>query len=373
MENNQENQNIPENNNAENEIPETGAPETPAADVSFSHDEPIQTVKKKPTDPRKNNLPVILLICVLVIAIAAGVIIYLVKHKQPGENPANGEISTGDNIVDPESHAQIDDTYVIPEGLTDEQGNAISKEEILSMQQQIQEATTLFSADVGVTSPHVIEEPTTQTGSSSSSGSTTAQNTELVNKIEPQIKAFLNQSCYMQGAFYSADGEGGPITMAMDGDNFETMTSFENIELSVLKLDGKMYFKRPALKQYAELNDSMMDLIGISPDDFNFSFGGGARYDDIKKNLVGTYDVKIDGKDGVCFLYKTGESHIYKFYAVDDSLTQIDFCKSDGTVDSQLVLSYFSETIPGDQLTLKGFTEASFINMFADVFLTEKG
>lgn len=372
MKNNQENQNIPENNNAENEMPETEAPETdvsetPETDISFSHDEPMQTVKKKPTDPKKNKLPVIIVICVIVLAILAGVVTYLVKHKQPGENPVNGEISTGDDIVDPESHAQIDVNNIIPEDLTNEQGSTISKEEILSMQQQLQEATTLLNADVGVTSPHVIEEPTTQQGASSS-GSMAAQNTDLVSKIEPQIKAFMNQSCYMQGAFYSAGSEGGPITMAMDGDNFETMMSFEGIEISVLKLDDKMYFKRPALKQYTELNDSMMNLVGVSPDEFNFSFGSGASYDDIKKNLVGTYDVKIDGKDGVCFLYKTGESRIYKFYAVDDSLTQIDFCKSDGTVDSQLVLSYFSETIPGDQLTLKGFTEANFINMFADMF-----
>lgn len=378
MENNRENQNIPENNNAENEVPETAVPSddnpetvasgTPAADVSFSSGTPIQTVRKQPDDPKKSKLPVILLVCVLIIAIAAGVIIYLVKNKQPDDTPANNEVSTGDNTVYPDSEALMDYfNEAMSETLTNAQGNVISKEEyIQSVQQQIQEATTTLSADIGVTSPYVIEEPTTtQSGSSSSSGSTTAQNTALTEKAEAQIRAFFDRSCYIQGALYSMN-EGDPMAMSFDGDNFEVLTNLDGTEVSIVKLDGKMYIKRPALKQYIELTDAVMNLMGISPDDFNFSFSD-VGYDDIKKNLVATYDVKIDGKDGVCLQYKNSDNRIFKFYAAEDSLRQIDICDEDGNVDSQITISYFSETIPGDQLTLKGFTESSIAAMFADL------
>lgn len=378
MENNRENQNIPENNNAKNEVPETAVPAddnpetvasgTPAADVSFSSGTPIQTVRKQPDDPKKSKLPVILLVCALIIAIAAGVIIYLVKNKQPDDTPAGNEVSTGDNAVYPDSEALMDYfNEAMSETLTNAQGNVISKEEyIQSVQQQIQEATTTLSADIGVTSPYVIEEPTTtQNGSSSSSGSTTAQNTALTEKAEAQIRAFFDRSCYIQGALYSMN-EGDPMAMSFDGDNFEVLTNLDGTEVSIVKLDGKMYIKRPALKQYIELTDAVMNLMGISPDDFNFSFSD-VGYDDIKKNLVATYDVKIDGKDGVCLQYKNSDNRIFKFYAAEDSLRQIDICDEDGNVDSQITISYFSETIPGDQLTLKGFTESSIAAMFADL------
>lgn len=372
MENNHDNMNLPGNNvPAEempgNPVPGTGSPE-PSADVSFSAGEPMQTVKKQPDDPKKSKLPVIILVCVLIVAIAAGVIIYFVKNKQPDENPANGEVSTGDNTIYPDSQALMDYfNEAMSESLTDEQGNVIAKEDyIQSVQQQIQEATTTLSADIGVTSPFVIEEPTTQnSASSSSSGSTTAQNTVLSKKAEAQIRAFFDRSCYIQGALYSMN-EGDPMAMSFDGDNFEVLTNLDGTEVSIVKLDGKMYIKRPALKQYIELTDAVMNLMGISPDDFNFNFSD-VGYDDIKKNLVATYDVKIDGQDGVCFQYKNSDSRIFKFYAAGDSLKQIDICNEDGTVDSQISISYFSETIPGDQLTLKGFTESSIAAMFADL------
>lgn len=357
-----------ENNNDPMNIPENKIPAAPSDNVSFNAGEPMETVKKQPNDPKKSKLPLIILICVLIVAIAVGVIIYAVKSKSPGNTPANGEISTADDAIYPDAQGLIDYfNEAMSESLTNEQGNVISKEEyVQSVQQQVQEATTTLSADIGVTSPFVIEEPTTQKDSAASTGNTTtAQNTDLTKQAEAQIKAFFDRSCFIRGALYSMN-EGDPMSMAFDGDNFEVLTNLDGTEVSIVKLDGKMYIKRPALKQYIELTDGVMELMGITPEDFNFSFGD-VGYDDIQKNLMATYDVKIDGKDGVCFQYKNGNDQIFRFYAADGSLKQIDICDSEGNVDSQIAISYFSETIPGDQLTLKGFTESSIAAMFADL------
>ena len=40
---------------------------------------------------------------------------------------------------------------------------------------------------------------------------------------------------------------------------------------------------------------------------------------------------------------------------------------ADGTISSQFAISYFSESIPGDQLTLKGYEKTSIGTLFADL------
>lgn len=376
-----ENNNIPENNNPEtnentvpenteaneNTVPENSASpenEENGANVDFSAKKELDTVKINPESKKNKKLPIIIIVCVLVIAIVAGVIVYAVKK--------GGGKPNGDNIVDEPSSAETLQSFdeqqlmsyfdkQMSEGLTNEEGVSISKEEyIADIQQKVQEATTVLSTDVGNSSHYVITENTT----APITNGTTASDKDQVDKAQAQIKAFFNRSCYMRGALY-ADGVGDPMSMAFDGDNFEVLTNLDGTEVSILRLDGTLYLKRPALKQYVELTDSVMDVIGISADDFNFSFGT-KNYDDMKSKLIGTYDIAVDGANGVCHRYES-EEQIFNFYSVDGELKQIDICDSDGVIDSQLTIDYFSESIPGDQLTLKGFESTGIMVLFADL------
>lgn len=348
-----ENYNNPTENNETNEN----------NSVHFEADANIPVVVKA-KENNKSKLPVIIIACVLALAVIVGCVIYFAKS---GGN--NDKENIGGNIVEGDSSHNHDSDFmdyineIMSEEMTDESGSVISREEYVSkIQQQVQEATTTLSSDVGVTSPHVIENNAAEDNVVKEG--TQAEDTHQLELAEAQIKAFFDRSCYLQGALY-ADNEGDPISIAFDDDNVEIFTNLDGTEISILKLGGKTYIKRPATKQYIEFTDALMNMMGISAEDFSFEFNA-AKYEDMKAKLVSTYDITVDGKNGVCHEFKN-DSRYFRFYSVDGELKQLDICNEDGSIDSQLSISYFSEAIPSDQLTLKGYTESTIGAIFADL------
>ena len=178
-----------------------------------------------------------------------------------------------------------------------------------------------------------------------------------------QIKAFYDRKCYFEGKMFQ-NGEGSPMSIAFDGDNYEVYTQLDGIEISIMKKDGKYYMKRPAAKQYVELNDSLMSMVGLSMDDINVNFGS-KNFNSLTPDSV--YDVTINGQQGVCYHYKT-ESGYAEFYAVDGQLKEIDIRDSNLTTQTQLQIDVFSTTIPSDQLNVNGYTQAkSLFSMLSDM------
>lgn len=352
-----ENKNLPEN-----------TPEN-KNDVSFSTNEKITPVKLAEENKTK-KLPLIITACVLVVAVIVGAVIYFTttnknKNDVDNKNDTNhSENATHNDIWDEQQFLSYFNSQIPDEELTDEEGASVSRQEYIKIvQQKVQEATTIISSNVGTQSPAVIVENTT----AEIKQGVTASNTEQTDKALSQIKAFFDRSCYFSGALYS-DGEGNAMTISFDGDNMEALTNIDGTEVSLLKLDGQIYLKRPAMKQYIEFTDAVTKMMGFSADELQFDFGA-TSYDEMQSKLIATYDVTIDGKDGVCYRY-AGTDSMYNFYSVDGELKQITTTDKNGVVDSEIYISKFSESIPGDQLTLKGFTQTSLVTMFADLMDT---
>lgn len=342
------NNNIPENQN----------------DVNFETFDNFTVVEAK-DEKKSNKLPIIIIICVLAVALLAGIALFIVKSidKDPGNSPV-AESSTEEYSQEPDKIDEFLD-QIMQEKITNENGSEISREEYATLlQQQLVEATTILGQNVGSTSPHKIEEkPTaanTTTGNSQNEPTTSKKQNE---KVDAQIKAFFNRTFYIQGAFYSGN-TGDPLYMSMDGDSFEVLTNLDGTELSFLKIGDTMYLKRPAVRQYAELTQSFFDALGMDPGMMQFDFGN-TKYDDVK-NKFSVYDISINGKPGVCYYYKNDEQ-AFKFYATNDELKQIEIYNADGTIASQFAIDYFSESIPGDQLTLKGYEKTGMGTLFADL------
>lgn len=339
-----------ENNNFDN------TPEN-QQQADFSAKDIITVVDVK-TENKNNKLPIILIICVLAIALISGIILFVLKSNEPEKTPETS-VTEGSSIQ--ESNDAFDEFYnnVLQEVITDANGNEISREEYLTqIQQQLQEATTVLSQYVGSSSPNEIVENTTN-----SQTETTTANTQHTAKAEAQIKAFFDRSFYLQGALYT-NGTGDPLFMSMDGDNFEVLTNLDGTELSFLKIDDIMYIKRTATKQYVELNESFFDMLGVDPGMMNFDFGN-VSYENIKENIK-TTNVTINGNPGLCYSYKN-DTQSFKFFAENGELRQIEIFDADGTLASEFAISYFSESIPGDQLTLKGYEKTGMGTMFADL------
>lgn len=347
MENN--NNNSPENQN----------------DVNFETYDEFSVVEPK-SEKKDNKLPIIIIICVLVVALLAGIALYIAKsidNKAP-ENPPVVEGSTEEHSEEPD---KLEDfvNQAMQEKITNENGSEISREEYLTLlQQQLVEATTILQQNVGSTSPHKIEEKTTVTGTTSAnSQQETTTNKQQNKKVDAQIKAFFNRSFYIQGAFYSGN-TGDPLYMSLDGDNYEMLTNLDGTEISFLKLGDSMYLKRPAVHQYTELTKTFFDALGMDPEMMKFNFGD-TKYDDIKDKFQ-VNDIVINGNPGLCYYYKNTEQ-AFKFYAENDELRQIEIYDADGSIVSQFAIDYFSESIPGDQLTLKGYEKTGMGTLFADL------
>lgn len=346
-------------------------PENEQSGVRFDVENTVEVVSVDNAAKKSSKLPVIIVAAVLVVAVIVAAVVFFVGSGDESQDDVNlvGEEAS----TDEENTTDVLFWYIDAEeqeGFTDEEGVSITKEEYVSkIQTVVNEATTTLSEDVGSYNPNTIVENTTVavtqgTQGTQSTQGTQAVDTENVDKAEAEIKAFFNRSCYMKGAMYGS-GEGNSLVMSMDGDNFEILTNLDGTEVSVLCLDGVLYIKRPATMQYLELTEAVMSLIGMDFSDMNFDFGD-ADYNSMKEKFVGTYEVDINGESGICHEYKS-EDQIYRFYSVDGSLKEIDICDSNGVSDTQLVIDYFSQSIPGDQLTLKGYTASSVTTIFADL------
>lgn len=327
--------------------------------VDFSAGDIITVVAQN--DKKKNNLPVIIAACVLAVVVILAVVLFFVKSADKKE-PDNTEIQSQEDSGN-HYHNPYEDLFneALTEVITDAQGNVIDREEYIEdIKQQVQEATTTLSNDVGTESPNQIVENTTQ----AVGNGTQAEDKEQVDKAKAQIHAFFERSCYIQGAMYSG-GTGDPLAMSFNGDEFEILTNLDGTEVSIMRVAGVMYIKRPATKQYVELTDSAMQMLGLDPEMFNLSIGG-ADFTDMESKLFATYDVTVNGEKGVCHEY-VNKDQTFRFYSVDGELKQIDTCDAAGEIVSQIIISYFSESIPGDQMTLKGYEKSSITALFADM------
>ncbi len=323
------------------------------------------TVVGAQDEKKSNKLPIIIIICVLAVALLAGIALYIAKSlDKKTDNLPVAESSTEEHSNETD---KLEDflNQAMQEKITNEHGSEISREEYVTLlQQQLAEATTILGQNVGSTSPHKIEETTAATSTTTGNSQTEPTTSKKQNeKIDAQIKAFFNRSFYIQGAFYSGN-TGDPLYMSMDGDSFEVLTNLDGTELSFMKIGDTMYLKRPATRQYAELTQSFFDALGMDPGMMQFDFGN-TKYDDVKDKFS-ISDITINGKPGVCYYYKNAEQ-AFKFYATNDELKQIEIYDADGTIASQFAINYFSESIPGDQLTLKGYEKTGIGTLFADL------
>lgn len=361
---------IPENNtpetNAEevqvNDIEES-IPETlrrnSTENVDFSASDTINIVTAAPEEKNK-KLPVIIAACIVaVIVIVAAVVFFLNSGDE--KNPAGVE---GESQTESANHNDPFNDFLneaMTEEITDDSGNVISRDEYIeNIKQQVQEATTTLSDDVGTDSPNQIVENTT----TAEGGNTVNKDAEEVKKAEEQIKAFFNRSCYIQGAMYSG-GTGDPLAMSFDGDNFEILTNLDGTEVAIMRADSTMYIKRPATKQYVELTDTVMEMMGLEGDTFNLSFAA-ADYETMQSKLRSTFEVTVNGEKGICHEY-VSDDQIFRFYSVGGQLKQIDTRDLAGFTSSKIIINYFSESIPADQMTLKGYTKSSISALFADM------
>ncbi len=342
-----------ENFNINNNDNESVAPENEKqTGIRFSVKETVDIVSTENVSSNKSNkTAIIILIAVVIIAIICGLILFFVNDE---ENNSETETTTEPFSI---NYEDLENAFN-SESFTNKEGQSISAEEYKDyIQSIIDEASTVLNENTGSANPHSIVENTTNKNTSSEDKQPVLNYDK--NICESYVKAFLDRSCYLEGALVDA----GPVAAAFDGDNFEMLTSLDGTEISIIRMDGNIYFKRTALKQYAQITDAVMQMFGLSANMFSFDFGD-KDYNEMKDHLTSIIPVIIDGEDGVCFRYDKNNG-FFKFYFVNNKLVQLDVGE-DKQIISSFIITHFSASVPGDMLSLKGYTETGFISLFAD-------
>lgn len=337
------------------------------ADDAFAVDE----AKKKNT-----KLPVIIAV-IAVLVIAVGCIIYFAVNSGKDKN-GTGEEST--TAASEHASGETADSFglspeqrkkLIDEVVTDQEGRTISREQMSILS----EVTTRMASDVGTQSAIVVDAGNHDDSDllkqlqESSTVTVTQPNTadkQQADAAVEQIKAFMNLTFYMDGAFYGG-GMGTATEMAVRGEDYEIVANMDGIEIAIMKLKDKLYMKRIATHQYVELSASVMSFIGMSPEDLAIPL---ERMDFDKMSPVAVYDATIGGAKGVCYTYAQNDT-LVKFYSVDGNLKQIEILDANGTVASTMDMNVFSTSIPADMFTLKGYQPAAIGDMLADVMAAQ--
>ncbi len=318
--------------------------------IRFDVKETVDIVSTENTD-KKSKPAIIIVIAVILVAVVCGLVFYFAGSK----DATSSEEETTTDLYSIDYNAL--ESAFNEENFTNEEGASISAEEYKEYVQNIvSEATTALNDSLLSANPHTIVEKTTVPGEE------TTKSAYDMASCEALVKAFLDRSCYLEGSLTDAGGS-TPVAVAFDGNNFEMLTNLDGTEVAIIKIDGKLYFKRAALKQYAQLTDAVMQTFGLSVDMLTFDFSD-KNYDSMKDSLTSITDVTIDEKDGVCFRYDKNGG-FFNFYFIDNQLVQLDVGES-SQVNSQFIISYFTASVPGDMLSLKGYKETGFMTLFAD-------
>ena len=316
--------------------------------------------------PNKKLPIVIAVIAVLVVAVVLIAVFATRGRGNKGGAPTTREAVSGEASSDSLEWRR---QHLIDEVVTDLEGNTVAREQ-LSM---LAEVTTRMPSNVGSQSSVEIDagkHDDTELLEQLREGATvtvTQPNTadkQQADAAVEQIKAFMDLTFYMDGAFYG-DGMGTSTEMAVRGEDYEITANLDGIEIGIMKLGDKMYMKRIATKQYVEMSDAVLKLIGMNAEDLAIPL---EKMDFDATTPVSVYDVTIGGKKGVCYTYANDENLI-KFYAADGDLKQVEIVGLDGKVNTTMEMKTFSTTYPADVFTLKGYTSSTIGDMLADVMM----
>jgi len=189
---------------------------------------------------------------------------------------------------------------------------------------------------------------------------------------EPQagdINTFISGKFYLEGTMYTEDSKDGMnVNIAMNSaDNgqkaIQITTTMSGIYLGIYHDGDKTYVINIASKTYLELTEGIRKTLGLGDLDMNMDFS--TTDDNVTKKF---FNATINGEKGICSEVTSAEGTVTKLYTIGDKLVQVDSHDSSDKLVSRIVVSELSASIPSNQLTLSGLTQASsFYNFFTSM------
>ncbi|MCD7774857.1 MAG: hypothetical protein LUH40_04670 [Clostridiales bacterium] len=188
----------------------------------------------------------------------------------------------------------------------------------------------------------------------------TTEATTSAPSVIDDISSFFSGTYYLDGSMLVGSDE-TPIEMAMNGSNVEVFTEMEGMDIAMLQLDGKIYLLNPDTKKYMELSSTLMKTMGVSEEDFSFSFTN-LNFDGSNPSSV--TQATVDGASATCYTY-IGSNASVDFFAVNDEIVQIEIESTESGTTTVLKIDEFSASVPSGMLTLSGYSKTNMISFFS--------
>lgn len=188
-------------------------------------------------------------------------------------------------------------------------------------------------------------------------------NSQTLSQVS-QIEAYVSGTYYIS-ATMTEDGVETAMDMAVRGKDFQTTMDMDGMRVSVLYMNGGVYFVNEDAKTYMEFSNAQMQLLGVDL----------SEMEDLTDSInLSGYDFKgveqtqtqLGGNTADCYRYYTDDISVW-FYFIGDEMKQIDFGDADGNVASTLTIRTFSPTIPGNMLSLSGLTKSDMMSFFTSM------
>ena len=197
-----------------------------------------------------------------------------------------------------------------------------------------------------------------------------------MNKVESTItiEELQMMNAYIDGQYYlhgvmDSNSEPMEIKLAISGKNLQTSMQVEGFDLSIMYLNGNMYFVDNSTKIYLALTDLLMNSMDVDMSEMEeiteYLSLEAYNFTEFKEGQI-----EIKGETANYYTFYNDEMSV-AFAFINNELKQVNYGDGYGNVSSTMTVYDFSPQIPSGMLTLSGLrgtSAAAFITTYASMF-----
>ena len=176
------------------------------------------------------------------------------------------------------------------------------------------------------------------------------------------IKSFLSGNYYFDGEMI-ANGEKSPMEIAMKGNDFQVYSELDGKDISIMQSDSKTYMLNPDTKKYTELTASFQKMVGIDMSNLKFAFNSNGVD---ANNPTAVKKAVFKDNEVVCIIYKNEQTHL-EFIVRESEILQMTLFNPDGVAINILIADEFTDEIPENMLTFKGYSKTNMISFLTSL------
>lgn len=211
-------------------------------------------------------------------------------------------------------------------------------------------------------SPEITTQPPETTTKPPETTTQPPVNNEVFENLPEQVKAFVRGNFTLSGYIYDKDNRNF-ATMYVTKDNIRCSMPMDDVSMDMLitnlKGKSKTYIICEETNKYCELSSFVMGILGMKPEDLNFSFSS----IDPNKMTISTRTEKEGFVEYTVYTIKTN-SEKTEIYMVGDDIKRICGYDKKNILVSRIDVESFSAQVDTSVFSLEKYDEGTIFTVF---------